>query len=284
MSFASTLRRPNPSVFFRRDPWYYFRYDGLWLLLCLAAIGTMTAVGYEGINAGWSWGLLGGCVLACYAQALSHVFVHNCVHVNFPRSVNRLVGEICGAIIVTRYASWEILHQRHHKYSDDVDKDPHPVNGSFLQFLHKAMLINLEKTLHDAYHERHGDTEALRKREQYRAYLSYLTMGVLLLTWYMALGPIVFLTVYAPSALVGLFFIAHLNWRAHNGISKDGDFGPVNLDHGVYWVLNRMLFGTYYHANHHEMASLFNPGKYDSVMADKAARREAKAAVKAVVS
>ena len=34
-------------------------------------------------------------------------------------------------VVLTRFASWEVIHQRHHRFSDDLDKDPHPVVSSY---------------------------------------------------------------------------------------------------------------------------------------------------------
>ena len=55
----------------------------------------------------------------------------------------------------------------------------------------------------------------------------------------------------------------------------DQDYKPVNLDHGIYWFLNRVCFGLYFHANHHKNAGLFNPMHLDKVLAKKAAKRHA---------
>lgn len=50
----------------------------------------------------------------------------------------------------------------------------------------------------------------------------------------------------------------------HNALAKNGDFKPVNLDSGIYWLGNRLLFGIYMHANHHRKASVFNPLKMEA--------------------
>ena len=56
-------------------------------------------------------------------------------------------------------------------------------------------------------------------------------------------------------------------------LSPDGDYKPVNLDHGLYKFGNRILFGLYMHANHHKRANIFNPAKMDEVLARRAAAR-----------
>ena len=127
MSAIATALTVQPSVRFRHRKWFYVLYDGTYLLLTSAVLATMLALGWQGLVTEfhwWYWLLL---PLACHVQILASVFIHNCSHGNFPKAINRLVGELCGVIVLTRYASWEIIHRRHHKYSDDADMDPHPV-------------------------------------------------------------------------------------------------------------------------------------------------------------
>lgn len=37
-----------------------------------------------------------------------------------PKSINRLVGELLGIFVVVRFASWDIIHMRHHQYCKDI--------------------------------------------------------------------------------------------------------------------------------------------------------------------
>jgi hypothetical protein len=94
----------------------------------------------------------------------------------------------------------------------------------------------------------------------------------LLLAWYLILGTEAFLFLFVPAQALGWLHVAHFNWATHNAMSKDGDYKPVNLDHGLYWFGNRVLFGLYMHANHHKRANIFNPLKMDEVLARRAAR------------
>ena len=56
-----------------------------------------------------------------------------------------------------------------------------------------------------------------------------------------------------------LLHIVHFNWSTHNASSRAKDFHPVNLNHGLYKLGNKLLFGIYMHANHHKRANAFNP-------------------------
>ncbi len=254
--------RAQPSSIFRRNPWFYFYYDGAWLCILLMSILAMYSVGWTGFGLDWGLYLIPMLLGAIYVQILCSVFIHNASHINWPKSINRIVGEICGVIIMTRFASWEILHRRHHAFSDDEEKDPHYVPGKgYWRFVRVIMAKNLEANLHQQYFERFGDTPKHRRREVWRSILSYTTMLVLFYTWYMALGSALFWAVLAPSAIAGILHISHFNWITHRG-DTDGPYEPVNLDDGIYRLGNRLCFGLYYHANHHASAGLFNPMHY----------------------
>jgi stearoyl-CoA desaturase (delta-9 desaturase) len=198
--------------------------------------------------------------LVCYAQILCSVFVHNAVHQNFPRRINRLVGELCGAVILTRFASWEIIHQRHHRYSDDPERDPHPLHRSYWVFLVRTV-VNVERRLQTIFFERHGDTPANRRYERVRALVSYATNLLLVATWYQFLGPIVFFGLFLPASVVGFLHLVHFNWCTHDAGSADGTFKPVDLDSPLYRLGNRLFFGIYAHATHHDRPGLFDPSR-----------------------
>ena len=254
----------QPSVMFRRNRSFYFIYDGAWLVMLGSILAALKLSGWQGLDVGWGWHLVPMFVVAAYIQVLCGVFIHNCTHSNWPRAINRLVGEICGVIVMTRYASWEILHRRHHKYADDEEKDPHYVGPSFFRFLMETMLINLERNLQSQFFELWGGkTPENVRREQLRSVVSFGTMVVLFATWHTLLGPAVFWAVFLPSALFGIVHVAHFNWATHDAKNPDGDYRPINIDSGLFWLGNRLCFGLYYHANHHKKANMFNPMKMD---------------------
>jgi stearoyl-CoA desaturase (delta-9 desaturase) len=163
-------------------------------------------------------------------------------------------------VVLTRFASWEVIHQRHHRYTDDVDRDPHPIDPGYWSYLVKTV-VGVERQLQRIYFDLYGDTPEHRRYEQYRAYVSYGTNLLLIATWYVFLGPIGFFFFFVPSALVGFLHIVHFNWSTHNAFSPERDFKPVNLNHGFYKIGNWLWFGIYMHANHHKRANLFNPAK-----------------------
>ena len=272
----------QPSAAYLRDPYFYFKYDSVWLgVLALVCAATYLS-GWSGFALDLSWRsgtsfFLPWLLAAAYVQVMCGVFIHNCTHVNFPRKINRIVGEICGLVVGTRYASWEILHRYHHLHSDDIERDPHPVTRSFWLFFFKTMLGNLESNLHRQYYERWGENKVHRRRETLRSLFSFFTGLALMFTWYRLLGMEGFFLVYAPALVFGALHVSHFNWVTHNANMKgadakdagpDGDqlvtdFRPINIDTGVYWLANRILFGLYMHANHHSYTMYFNPLKID---------------------
>ncbi len=258
----------QPSADFLRDAYFYFKYDLTWAGLFAGAIALMWSLGWHGVGLEWGWHVLPIALGASYVQLTANAFIHNCAHQNWPRALNRLIGEVLGVIVGTRYASWEILHRRHHMFSDDLTKDPHPVGRSFWRFFWEKMLVNLERNLHQQYHEIWGDTPALRRRERIKTWVSIGTGAMLFVFWYALLGPVGFFAVYVPALAVGVLHLTHFNWATHNALGE-GELKPVNLDTGIFWLGNRLLFGAYMHANHHAYVTVFNPLRLDAARAAK---------------
>jgi fatty acid desaturase len=256
-AFQAALGGHTPTAAFRRDPRFYVRYDGAWALGCATALLTLQVVAPPPLLTTWTWVPL-LLPVACYLQILASTFVHVATHRSLPARVNRLVGEACAAVALTRFASWEIIHLRHHRYADDPIRDPHPLRPGYWAFLVHTV-VNVERQLQAMYLERWGDTPANRRYERARAWVSYGTNLLLIAVWYRLLGPIAFFGLFAPAAVVGFLHLVHFNWATHDAGSATGTFRPVNLDRGWFWLGNRLWFGIYMHANHHRHPSTLNP-------------------------
>ncbi len=250
-----------PFVQFRRYRWFYVAYDAVYLLLALAFLVTLRAIGYVPAVTEFAWWQLALLPAATYALIMAHVFIHNASHGNCgPKPLNRLVGEICGVIVLTKFASWEIVHRRHHRHSDDPASDPHAAHRHYWRFVLDTV-INVERQLQRQYFEIHGDTPASRRYERMRSLFSFFSGTVLVVCWYALLGAPLFFTLYLPAFLFAALFVVFFNWAGHNAHTESGKIEPVNLDTGIFWILNRIFFGIFYHGNHHKMAMLFNPMK-----------------------
>jgi fatty acid desaturase len=254
----------HPIQQFRKNPRFYLRYDAGYLVVCAALSALFLLPGFHPVFAATHWTaakLALGFPLVLYFLINCHLWIHNATHGNFPRSVNRVVGEVLGFIVFVRYASWQIVHLRHHAHSDDPRLDPHPTYPSYLRSFFRSILT-VEGQLQDNYCEIWGETPENRAYESFRAKVSYGTNFALALAWYLFLGPVAFFAFWLPGNLLAAAFVAHFNWATHNGERGD-DFRPVNLDDGYYWLGNRVFTGIYFHANHHARPHLFNPRRWD---------------------
>ena len=260
MTALSSTLTSLPFTQLRKNRHFYIWYDGAWAVALVAAIAAMRYAGHQPLVATWDDRYWLFFPLVLQLQILCNVWIHNASHGNFPKAVNRIVGELCGLVALTRFASWEVIHKRHHRYSDDVEKDPHPAMRSYWRYVFFTF-VNVEKQLQNTYFDLYGDTPETRRFERIRAVLSFSTMLLLLGAWYTLLGPQVFFRFFVPGTILGILHLIHFNWSTHNAFSPTKDYRPVNLDTGYYWIGNRIWHGIYWHANHHKRATMFNPGK-----------------------
>lgn len=254
----------HPINQFKKNPRFYAMYDGFYLLLCVAVLVAFYAIGWKPLFGTPSMAWLAIFPVLLFGLIWAHLTIHNCTHGNLPKLINRFVGEVLGLIVIVRFASWDIIHMRHHRYSDDRKQDPHPNFSSFPKTVFNTV-TQVEQQLFQQYFDVWGDTKENRQAERRRAWVSYGTNIVLVASWTYLLGLPFTLLVFMPAnALAGLFVI-HFNWSTHNGerAAQNADFQPVNLDNGYYWLGNRMFAGIYMHANHHTRPHLFNPAKWN---------------------
>jgi len=257
-----TVFSKYPINHFKQSRWFYPVYDATWLALMAAFVGALHAFGYEPpvpTFADFRPEYLLALPLVIYFLILCNVFAHNVTHRNFPKSINRLVGEIVGFFVLSRYASWEIIHLRHHRYSDQPGKDPHDCRPGFWFNFLPYFVLNVEKQLKQTFLDQHGDTPENRNFERWRALLSFGTGAMLFYTLYAVVGGPIALFILVPAEIVTIVHLAHFNWATHNGFSSDQDYRPINIDRGLYYLGNRIFFGIYYHDNHHRMVKAFNP-------------------------
>lgn len=255
----------HPLNQFKRGRFFYAAYDGAYFALCAMVIALLWAFDIGPVFAGpaWWWGL--ALPVVVYALIWAHLVIHTCTHGSLPRSVNRMVGELLGLVVIVRFASWGIIHLRHHRFSDDRERDPHPNFSSFWKTAWNTVM-QVERQLFAQYFEVWGDTPATRAAERRRAWVSYATNVVLVLAWAKVWGAWFTLLVFGPANLMAGLFIIHFNWSTHNGEAacSEFDFRPVNLNRGYYSVANRLFAGIYMHDNHHSRPALFNPAMLDA--------------------
>jgi fatty acid desaturase len=262
-AIASTLTS-LPFTQLKKNRRFYFWYDLFYAVVCASLLLAMQLGGFHPLSASWDWRLLLLFPLVCHAQILCSVYIHNSTHHSFPRILNRIVGELCGLVVISRFASWEVIHRRHHRFSDDVEKDPHPVEPSYWRYVIHT-IVGVERQLQRVFFELHGDTPENRRYEKRRAYMSYATSILLIMTWYRFLGAPAFVMLFFPASIVGVLHLVHFNWSTHDATSKDRNYRPVNLNSGFFWFGNLAWHGIYMHANHHRKPGLFNPLRLEEV-------------------
>ena len=259
----------QPSTLYTKDRYFYFKYDGFYFLLFGGLSAVMIATGFEPIVGweSWYWVFF---PVALYIHILCNVFVHNCCHISFPKRINRLVGELCGVIVVVRFGSWEIIHRRHHRYSDDPEKDPHHVLPNFWKFLWHT-ISGMEIQLQNQAYDQFGRSPTNERLEKARSVFSFLTAIPVLGFFYLLLGPQAFWFIFVPVQILGWIHVMHFNWVTHDAYNPSGDYKPVNIDSGVYRLGNRIWFGLYMHGNHHRWPHLFNPMFVDARLREREA-------------
>lgn len=252
--------RSLPHVQFERSATFYLWYDSFFAVLAIVGSLALWRSGFAGIHPGFDPWLLALLPVAFYVLFMAHVFIHNASHGNFPKPVNRLVGELCGVLVATKFASWQIVHRRHHRYPDDPERDPHPAERGYWRYVAHT-LVNVERQLRQEYYDRHGDTPENHTYERWRALLSFGSGATIVLFFFLLLGPGAFFMLYVPAFVGAALFVMHFNWVGHNAHRAGSDIRPTDLDHGWFWLGNRLFFGIYYHGTHHRLSMLFNPMK-----------------------
>lgn len=256
LSFLSA----HPSQQFRHNARFYLAYDSFYAVFASALIALKFIARIPAMFGAPTTTWLFTFPFALYAAVFAQLSIHNAVHGNFPRPINRLLGEVLGFIVIVRFASWVMVHLRHHRFADDRTLDPHPNFAGFWTTV-KHTIVHVEKQLMCEYFDVWGDTEANRASELLRAKVSYATNVLVLAVWLLYLGPWFFGLVFLPASVLGALFVIHFNWATHNGPRGD-DFRPVNLNHGYFWLGNKLFAGIYMHKNHHERPHLQNPARW----------------------
>lgn len=278
-ALTRALTAPTYSLF-RKNPRFYLMYDGFWLIVCSTLLAGFALTGFEPLLPGPSLTYLAVFPVLLFALIWAHLTIHNCTHGNLPKAINRLVGEGLGIIVLVRFASWEIVHMRHHRHSDDRDLDPHPNFPSFWRTAAHTV-VRVEQQLFAQYFDFWGDTPENRAKERARARVSYGTNLVLGAVWAWVLGPWFFVLVFVPANLLAGLFVIHFNWVTHNGEAAKTveDMRPVNLQGRRYRIGNALFCGIYAHETHHAKPYLFNPARFKGELSERQARaREGKVA------
>ncbi|HXH30105.1 MAG TPA: fatty acid desaturase [Bacteriovoracaceae bacterium] len=246
---------------FTNDRWYLVKYLLLHTLVILIVIslqlrfagpGELTAFDFE------LWQLL-LLPAALILAVMVPVLIHNCVHRNLrPRFLNFIAGELAGYYVLLSMASFELNHLMHHSHPDSA-LDPHnPHRRNFLNFFFANNFAGTRVVL-VKFLESHGDTFYHRRVFDLSVVIHFINVPLRLASWFLLLGPTLFVVLFIPSYLFHMFVFAHINYVTH-ATHADGRTEVFNFDSNLYYrFVNFFGSGVYYHLNHHHNPRFYNP-------------------------
>lgn len=184
--------------------------------------------------------------------ALYHSASHSSMR---PHWLNRIVGEIIGFWHMSSLDEWSIIHAFHHAHSDDLENDPHPPAGqSFLQFM-KSTAKNIGASFAKHFIKIHGTESSKNFKVIFKLIL--LRQFLLSTLWFVILGPELYVYLFATNIVFKKVHYAWFNWATH--VTVNNKVEVVNLDKGLYWIINRIAFNLYLHGSHHHRPKAFMP-------------------------
>lgn len=193
---------------------------------------------------------------------LSASMMHNAAHLNFSkRWISELVGLLCGFHQGMPFKAWQTKHVLfHHRYPDNPELDPHPpMNDSFLKYI-ILMKYRIARSLEKNYYHQWGKSNKSQRDMGLTGITILLSIYSGFFVWFEVLGPKYFLLFFTTSNFVTLNIYHHFNYYTHRP-TISGQHEVVDLDKGIFKVLNWITFGSYFHRTHHRYPKIFNPGK-----------------------
>jgi fatty acid desaturase len=197
-----------------------------------------------------------------YLGCLSATLMHNAAHRNIrPRAINALIGELCGLQQLLGFRGWAITHQLHHQNPDDPELDPHPpLELSFRSYI-AQMKYSMRRVITAYYERRFGSSDAVLRTWRITEYILVVNRFLRAVFLFLLLGPLLFALLFAPSLVSNILLYCDFNYFTHRP-TVGGGYEIMNLNSKFrHRVLNQVVFGAYFHLNHHVRPSSFNPMK-----------------------
>lgn len=228
--------------------------------LTLAAIIALRMSDWSPSVSAGKWNILIAFVAIIWGWMISS-FLHNSSHENVGNgTLNRLVGEFCGAWVLYGFTNFIMIHHLHHRYSDEKHDPVHPGKMTFLVFISAPMRYMIRETK-GWLRERHGERRDYEFFMNVQIVMFHLGLVLKLFLWQKLFGTELFVSFYLPSLISNYAILAHINYVCHRD-HADGSVEIVNLNHNLYYKFaNFITFGGYFHKNHHIRLSAFNPAK-----------------------
>lgn len=203
-------------------------------------------------------------VLAIPFGWLVAAFLHKAGHENVSKGpVNKIIGEFVGHFVGYGFHNFILVHTLHHLYSDHKYDPVSPRGMSFMRYLlspNKYMIKNTKEFLRDT----HSETKNYETILTLQSFVFHTNMVLRLAAWFMIFGPGLFFFFYLPAVISNITILAHINYVCHRDL-KDGSVEVFNMNHTSYYKLaNFVTMGGYFHKNHHQNLSLFDPRKLNN--------------------
>ncbi|MFT6068002.1 MAG: fatty acid desaturase [Bacteriovoracaceae bacterium] len=191
-------------------------------------------------------------------------FLHKAGHENVTKGpVNKIIGEFVGHFVGYGFHNFILVHTLHHLYSDHKYDPVSPRGMSFTRYLlspNKYMIKNTKEFLRDT----HKNIESYETILTLQSFVFHTNMILRLAAWFMIFGPALFLFFYLPAVISNIAILAHINYVCHRDLD-DGSVEVFNMNHNAYYKLaNFVTMGGYFHKNHHQNLSLFDPRKLNN--------------------
>lgn len=184
--------------------------------------------------------------------------MHNTGHGNFPRGVNRVLGEFAGAWLGYGLTNFTLIHSLHHAYADHEHDPVSPRGHGFVAFLLSPMGIATQRARR-WLRERHGHKPAYEWTARAEWVLFQVNVVLRGALWLTLFGPSGFVFFYVVSLCSNVAILAHINFACHRD-HPDGSVEVVDLEHGLYYRLaNAVTAGGYFHRSHHAAPGLLDP-------------------------
>lgn len=198
-------------------------------------------------------------ILAIPFGWLIAAFLHKSGHGNVGHGpLNRIIGEFVGNFVGYGFNNFIMVHTLHHLYSDHKYDPVSPRGMTFTKYLvspNKYMIKHTKEYLRDT----HTETENYEHILRAQTIVFHANVLLRLVAWFLIFGPALFVCFYLPAVLSNITILAHINYVCHRD-HEDGSVEVFNMDHNFYYKLaNFVTMGGYYHKNHHEHLSLFDP-------------------------
>ena len=225
----------------------------------MAAVGCVVTCVLSGQSPAFGdlpW-VFGGVVLGLYSATIMHICAHGSPKSRVWRSV---LGELCAMQQLTGFQDWTVVHMMHHANSDHPLHDPHYASGTGFFAYAAGMKLKIALFVQRYYLNLwQGNPNALPLWAATAFFIVFSNFAASVL-WLVLLGPKMFTLVFVTSLLTNSYFYCHFNYFTHQP-NQRGEIEILNLQTGLYRILNGMLLGIFFHKNHHDSPMQLNPAE-----------------------